>query len=172
MDDRSRNLKDFQERLSERLRQSGGAPQSARLGLQVGERRLLVDLAEAGEIVTVPTAIAPVPLTREWFRGLVNLRGSLHGVTDLAHFEGGEPAPATREARLVAFAARLNVNAALLVARMLGLQNLAAMTPAGEAAQPERPWLGARWLDAEGREWTELSFARLAADERFMAVAR
>jgi len=33
-------------------------------------------------------------------------------------------------------------------------------------------WLGADWIDAEGRRWTELSLARLAADDRFLAVGR
>jgi hypothetical protein len=78
------------------------------------------------------------------------------------------------------------LNGAVLVARMLGLQNIVAMTPAGERqpasvaalaagpadGEPGPPWLGADWLDAEGRCWTELSLARLAADERFLAVAR
>ena len=77
------HLKDFQARLSERLREASTAPRSARLGLLIGDQRWLVDLAEAGEIVPLPSGITTVPLTRDWFRGLVNLRGSLFGVSDL-----------------------------------------------------------------------------------------
>jgi len=175
--DRKKNLREFQARLSERLRQaaSGAAP-TARLGVQVGARRLLVELSEAGEVVPVPATIAAVPLTRDWFRGLVNLRGSLYAVSDLGRFVGDSFAPAGRDARLIAFAPRLGLNAAIVVSRMLGLQNVEAMTPAeasAEAATEARPgWLGADWLDAEGRLWTELSLARLAVDDRFMTVAR
>lgn len=191
MNDRKKNLREFQARLSERLRQaaSGAAP-TARLGVQVGSRRLLVELSEAGEVVPLPQTIAPVPLTRDWFRGLVNLRGSLYAVSDLARFVGDSFTPANREARLIAFAPRLGLNASVVVARMLGLQNVEAMKPADgseasgnddsgtranghESAGGERPaWLGADWIDAEGRVWTELSLARLAIDDRFMAVAR
>jgi hypothetical protein len=46
-------------RLAERLRAADAAPAlAARLGLMIGERRWLVDLSEAGEIVPVPEAIA------------------------------------------------------------------------------------------------------------------
>jgi len=185
MNDRKKNLREFQARLSERLRQAAtGAAPTARLGVQVGSRRLLVELCEAGEVVPLPQTIAPVPLTRDWFRGLVNLRGSLYAVSDLARFIGDSFTPASREARLIAFAPRLGLNASVMVARMLGLQNVETMTPAHaaqgsdgapatRAAEAERPgWLGADWLDAEGRLWTELSLARLAADDRFTAVAR
>ena len=195
--DRKKSLREFQARLSERLRQAAtGTAPSARLGVQVGARRLLVELSEAGEVVPLPSSIAPVPLTREWFRGLVNLRGSLYAVSDLARFAGDSFTPVTRDARLIAFAPRLGLNGAIVVARMLGLQNTDAMSAADgaepaatgaatevatEAADagagagiddPRPAWLGADWIDAEGRRWTELSLARLAADDRFLAVGR
>lgn len=168
-----KNLREFQARLSERLRQAAsGPPQSARLGVQIGPRRLLVDLSDAGEIVALNRTITPVPLTQEWFRGLVNLRGSLYGVSDLARFEGREPAPVTKATRLLAFSARLNLNGAIVVDRMLGLQNTAAMTEAGGGDESAPAWLGRDWVDGEGRRWTELKLEQLAGDERFLAVNR
>ncbi|HRO62133.1 MAG TPA: chemotaxis protein CheW [Burkholderiaceae bacterium] len=173
MSDRKKNLREFQSRLSERLRlAASGTGASARLGVQVGEHRLLVELAEAGEVAPLPAAMATVPMARDWFRGLVNLRGALFAVSDLARFAGGAYTPASREARLIAFAPRLGINGAIVVARMLGLKNVGEM----QAVQPEadgrrRPgWLGTDWLDADGHRWTELSLARLAADDRFLAV--
>ncbi len=178
------SLREFQVRLSERLRQAASAPsQSARLGVQIGGRSLLVDLSEVGEIVALPGEITPVPLTHDWFRGLVNLRGSLYGVSDLARFEGRGPTSMTKTTRLLAFAPRLKLNGAIVVDRMLGLQGTAALTEAQSnessetngnatdaAAQP--PWLGRQWIDAEGRRWTELRLEELAGDERFLAVNR
>ncbi len=169
------HLRDFQARLSERLRRAAAEPaQAARLGVQVGGRRLLVELSEAGEIAAFGDAITPVPLTHDWFVGLVNLRGTLFGVSDLARFAGGEFTPNTKETRLVALAARLNLNGAILVDRMLGLQDLSAMTAAADDLVDDgaRPWLGREWLDAQGHRWTELSLQRLAGDERFLAVSR
>ncbi len=194
MNTERQNLRDFQARLSERLKQAAsGSMKAAHLGVQVGGQRLLIELAEAGEIVGLPATIAPVPLTHDWFKGLVNLRGSLYGVADLARFGGGEFTPTTKETRLVALSSRLHLNSAILVDRMLGLQNPDAMTEAaddaaqvadaadataapapasGFAAGAASPWLGRRWRDADGQCWTELSLARLASDERFLAVAR
>ena len=168
-----KHLREFQARLSERLRQAAsGTGPSARLGVQVGGRRLLIELAEAGEIVTINAPVTPVPLTHDWFKGLVSLRGSLYGVSDLARFEGGELAQTTKETRLVAFAPRLNLNGAILVDRMLGLQNTEAMSERKPDDAPARPWLGRGWEDADGNHWTELSLERLAGDERFLAVSR
>lgn len=172
MADRS-NLREFQARLSERLRQAAaGTGQTARLGVQAGRRRLLIDLSEAGEIVAVSDAVTPVPLTHDWFKGLVNLRGSLYGVSDLARFEGGEFTPATKETRLVAFASRLGLNGAILVDRMLGLQNTSTMSEETTDEPAGQPWLGRQWVDPDGNRWTELSLERLASDERFLAVSR
>ncbi len=169
-----KNLREFQVRLSERLRQAALAPpQSARLGVQVGDRNLLVGLSEVGEIVALPGEITPVPLTHEWFRGLVNLRGSLYGVSDLARFEGRDATSLTKSSRLLAFAPRLGLQAAIVVDRMLGLQNDATLTETeSEDAASEPEWLGRHWRDAEGRRWTELLLEDLASDERFLAVNR
>ncbi|RIK92215.1 MAG: hypothetical protein DCC72_09795 [Burkholderiales bacterium] len=169
-----KNLREFQMRLSERLRQAASAPpQSAHLGVQVGDRNLLVGLSEVGEIVALPGEITPVPLTHEWFRGLVNLRGSLYGVSDLARFEGRDATSMTKSTRLLAFAPRLGLQAAIVVDRMLGLQNDASLTEMEDEGATSGPaWLGRHWRDAEGRRWTELRLEELAGDERFLAVNR
>ena len=66
------------------VEEKGGKGASAtHLALMIGEDRYLVELAEAGEIVPMPSAsIMQVPLTRDWFLGVVNVRGAscaLHG---------------------------------------------------------------------------------------------
>ena len=181
VDDKS-HLRQFQARLSERLRQADVAPRVARLGLLIGGQRWLVDLSEAGEIVPWPVPVTPVPLTAPWFRGLANLRGVLFGVSDLDRFAGGEATPLSRDSRLLAFGATLNLNAALLVSRMLGLHDPAgwqaadveeADTEEAETEEAQSPaWAGRRLVDGEGRAWRELSLARLAADERFLCAGR
>lgn len=165
------HLREFQARLSERLRRATSADMAARLGLLIGDERYLVDLSEAGEIVPIPSQITVVPLTRDWFRGLVNLRGSLFGVSDLQRFAGDAPTPVGKESRLIAFSASLNLNAALLVTRMLGLHD-AQHWRHDPSRQHWAPWAGRCLVDDEGREWFELSLSRLAADERFLSVNR
>jgi twitching motility protein PilI len=174
MRERSRtHLREFQARLNERLRKATTTDVAVRLGLMIGAERYLVDLSEAGEIVPVPSVIQAVPRTREWFRGLVNLRGMLFAVSDLSRLAGDGPTPLSKESRLLAFGARLNFNAAILVTRMLGLHSVDTMRAAdGPAPDAPAPWFGRRLVDAEGRSWVELSLSRLCADERFLMVNR
>jgi len=173
-------LKEFQARLTERLREASATPDlAARLGLMIGEQRWLVDLSQAGEIVPVPDAIAPVPLTRDWLLGLVNLRGALFTVIDLQRYAQLGRTDAGKESRLLALASRLNFNAAILVSRMLGLRNVASMRiddgPSADDAfgAGGRPaWVGRTLLDADGQRWHELDLGRLAADTEFLIVGR
>jgi twitching motility protein PilI len=174
-------LRDFQARLTERLRQANNsAPDlAARLGLMIGTDRYLVDLSEAGEIVPLPDAIVPVPLTRDWLLGLVNLRGMLFTVVDLQCFAERGHAEIGKESRLLALAARLNFNAAIVVTRMLGLRNVASMR-ADEAAGDDLDddgrvlpeWVGRTLIDPDGQRWRELSLSRLATSDRFLMVGR
>ena len=165
------HLRDFQARLSERLRRASASDVAARLGLMIGDQRYLVDLSDAGEIVAIPEAITPVPLTRDWFRGLVNMRGVLYAVSDLARFQGEAPTPISKESRLLAVAGRFNYNAAILVTRMLGLHSVSTMKEQARG-HGETPWKLRELADTEGRVWTELSLAQLVADDRFLTVNR
>lgn len=146
------------------------APGSARLGVAVGEKCWLIDLAQAGEVLPLPETIATLPGARSWFRGLANLRGALHGVVDLAEFQGYAPTERGRDVRLLAFSPRLPVNAAILVSRMMGLQHMERMRRIEDA--PRDAWAGARWQDAGGTEWQELHLDRLCRDEAFLSVGR
>jgi twitching motility protein PilI len=172
---RKQALRDLQTRLAERLRSAQKQPRErAWLAVECGGQGLLLPLDEAGEIFA-PPPLRRVPHTRPWFVGVANLRGGLHGVVDLAAFLGlaaASPAAATREqARLVALAPRLGVNAALLVDRLAGLRSAGQLQPeaAPEGARPA--FAGAHWRDADGRGWQELLLGALAGDEGFLAVA-
>lgn len=150
-----------------------------RLGLLIGPQRWLVDLEQAGEIVPVPATIVPVPLTRDWLIGLVNLRGALYTVVDLCRFAGTSDTDAGKEARLLAISSRLNFNASILVTRMLGLRSIESMQPdaSGEppdglSADPLPDWVGAARLDADGQRWFELDLSRLVRSSEFLLAGR
>ena len=162
---RRARLRQYQEQLLERMqaaRTSSGA-RAHQLGVEIGGVRYLLDLVEAGEIVPLPP-LAAVPLTQPWYLGLANVRGSLLGVVDLARYldpDAARPAAPAAGARLVTFAPGLAFPCALLVGRVVGLRHAADMT-----------FADGRLLDADGREWTPLSLAGLAREERFLQVAR
>lgn len=155
-------LREYQQQLLERMqaaRTSSGARANG-LGVEAGGVRYLLDLLEAGEIVPVP-ALTRVPLTRPWYLGLANIRGSLVGVVDLAAYLG-QPAPGSAPqgaARIVTLAPALGVPCGLLVTRVLGLRHAADMVPDGD-----------KLVDADGQAWTPLALAALVREERFLQV--
>lgn len=166
-------LREFQARLSARLEQAADAAIDARLGLEIGNERWLVGLAEAGEVVPLPERIVPVPLAREWFRGLTSVRGALVGVSDLGQFAGQGPTETGRDSRLVSFARRFGVNGAIIATRMLGLHGTEGMVrEEGDAGDAGPSWAGAFWRDAHGQRWRELSIERLCGDAAFLAIGR
>ncbi|MDT7834412.1 chemotaxis protein CheW [Aquabacterium sp. OR-4] len=168
-------LRALQTRLAERMQQvRSEQPGVSWLAVDCGGQGLLFPLKEAGEIFDTGTMVA-VPHTQPWFSGVVNLRGGVCSVVDMASFlglrEAGGPLP--EHARLVAFNAALNVNGALLVDRLEGLRHAADMQATEETDDnASRPaFAPARWRDAAGREWQEISLAGLAHEPQFLAIA-
>jgi twitching motility protein PilI len=163
---RRTRLRLYQEQLLERMQaaKNGAGASVAQLGLAIGGVRYLVDLAEVGEIVA-PVPVTPVPLTRPWYLGLANVRGSLLGVIDLARYlDDGHVAAAAvpgSTPRLLAFAPALGLNCALLASAVYGLRHAGTMTRDGDALR-----------DLEGNTWMPLSLAALVREERFLHIAR
>ena len=112
------SLREFQENLSRRLAAAQSGQRRALLGVQAGDENWLVDLAATGEILPVP-ALASVPLTRPWFNGVVNVRGSLYGVVDFSAFHGGAPIPPAGHARLLLIGAKLGMDVRIAAPRAL-----------------------------------------------------
>ena len=176
---RRERLREFQTGLSEKLRKAQNTPLAVnRLGIQIGARRLLVDLADAGEILPVPD-IAPVPLTKAWYRGLANVRGNLLGIVDLSLFAGGPATPLDKDSRVLAFSTDLRFSVGILVSRMLGLRSAADLSAAPHAdgrVDPADalfpPWVRSSLVDAQDVAWQELDLSAIAADERFIDIAR
>lgn len=170
------SLREFQRHLTERLgsAQRGESSRSL-LGVETGsgaDSHWLLDLADSGEVSPLSGGLTPTPLTKPWFAGIANIRGTLYSVVDFSAFRGGEPTPQNAEARLLLIGARHGSNSALLVNRTLGLKPPALFaeptaddTPAGEL------WRGAVVTDAQGLRWTRLVIPQLLADPRFMDVA-
>lgn len=168
-------LRELQTRLAERMHQvRSETPGVSWLAVDCAGQGLLLTLRQAGEIFDLG-ALLPVPHTRPWLAGVVNLRGGVFTVVDLARFLGLRTAgtPVARDqARLVAFNAALGINGALLVDRLEGLRHAADMQPeASDADDEARPaFAPARWRDAAGRWWQEIDLAALARQPQFLAI--
>ena len=159
------SLREFQERLARRLAEAKTAEHRGLLGFQCGSENWLIPLPEAGEILP-PPPLSAVPLTRPWYRGLANVRGTLYGVIDFAQFNGQPPTVPAGRARLLLVGARHGIHSALLVSSSSGLRSHEDFEPAPADDAP--PWVARRLRDMQGREWLQLDPARLLAQPTFL----
>lgn len=162
-------------RLLARLRAAEGADVAVAswLAVECAGQQLLLPLAQAGEIFSW-SGVQRVPHTRPWFLGVVNLRGVLNGVIDLAVLLGS-PQPRAEQAlagcALLTLGAVLEVNAALLVDRFIGLRGTQDFTSDEEPTPGSAAWVGACRLDAQGSRWQIIDLQALARDAAFLNIS-
>ena len=166
------SLREFQENLTRRLTEASSGERRGLLGVMAGNEHWLLSLPEAGEIIA-PPALAPVPLTQEWYRGLVNVRGILYSIVDLSRFHGGQPVSSpSSQSRLLLVGARQGVHSAILVSRVLGLRNEEDFEPEPperySAEDDTHPWVSARLRDANNALWLRLDVPQLLMNSVFL----
>lgn len=173
---RRARLRDFQSQLMERMQaaKSGAHIRANQLGVQIGKNKYLIDLREAGEIVSAGN-LTKVPLTKSWYLGLSNVRGSLTSVIDYSLFEGREPTSVDSSCRILAFSNSLSFNSGLLVSKVLGLRSADEMDLIDEQAmstpdQQKKTWIINRFLDSDGQIWSQLSLSSLVQDQEFLQI--
>ena len=169
---RRTRLREFQAQLVERMQaaRSGVDARVNQLGVMIGPNRWLLNLQEAGEIVSVGS-VTQVPLTRDWFLGLANIRGNLISVIDFARFQGQAPSQIDKDCRIVAFAPGVSFNSGLLVSHVMGLRNIAEMElQTGNSTADPAPWATQRYVDNESQVWTELNLSLVVQDPQFLHV--
>jgi twitching motility protein PilI len=169
-------LRELQARLASRLQAARSEGVSvAWLAVRVGGRNLLFPLGQSGEIFQL-TNLQAVPYARDWFRGVLNIRGGLYGVVDLAAFiavDSGVPRaePAVQDPSVVTLNAALEVNCALQVDGLLGLRGgdaFVSTTP----AEPGAPgYFGNQFLDVSGEQWQEIDLRILSQTPQFLSIS-
>jgi twitching motility protein PilI len=169
-------LRELQSRLAMRLqvaRTEGVA--ASWLAVEAGGGKYLFALRHSGEIFpwTVPQ---PVPYTEGWFLGVANLRGGLYGVVDLASFVGGGASVARSDlarsdSRLIALNPLLEVNAALLIDRLVGLRNPEAFVDSSDPPVGAPAYFGNGYSDASGAQWQEINLQVLSQQSEFLSIS-
>lgn len=170
----------LQARLAQQLHDMPAGQAPAWLAAECAGVRLLLPLDEVGEIVEHAPPLLPLPHARPWFEGVLNLRGRLHGVVDLAAFLGLRPTGAAPAAtsRLVALHPSLGLHCLLRVDLLAGLRNasqlavLPAVLPPGSSPGAAPAFAGDLHDDGQGRTWQALRLAALARDAHFLHVAQ
>ncbi len=166
------SLRQFQTELVARLAEQAAAPDVvSQLGIETAGQRWLCRLDEIEEILT-PQALTPVPLTRPWFLGLTNVRGSLYSVVDFAFFYTKQPTPMDSETRLMLLNRSTGAeNMALLIQQVYGLRSIQGFASTGQKLE-DPSWNIENWMDADGNVWKEMSLSELAKSPAFQHIGR
>lgn len=165
------NLREFQQDLIDRMQAKGRTgDQISTMGVQIAQRNWLVDMHDISGILPLPP-LAVAPLTKPWFLGVINVRGVLYGVTDMAAYQqtgeaastGSGRASGAAANRVLLVAERHAFNAGLLVDRVLGLRNARAWTQSEADGQ-------VRYQDEQGNFWHRLDVAGLLKRPDFLQI--
>ncbi len=169
-------LRELQTRLATRLQAARTEGMSvAWLAVQAGGHNYLLPLGQSGEIF--PTAnLQPVPYTRSWYRGVLNIRGGLYGVVDFAAFlaeDGGveRAQAATTDTSVVTLHPLLEVNCALQVDALAGLRGPESFSSSA-APSPDAPaYFGNCLVDTTGKSWQEINLRILSQSAQFLSIS-
>jgi twitching motility protein PilI len=174
-------IRELQTRLAARLQAARTEGVSiAWLAVKAGAGNYLFPLVQAGEIFPLAN-LQPVPYCKNWFAGVVNLRGGLYGVVDLAGFIGsgdgsgsGKPIARTdlalSEASVVTVHAALEVNCALMVDNLAGLRSADAFAQSAPPESTAPSYFGNRYTDAQGVLWQEINLQTLSQYTQFLSI--
>lgn len=167
-------LRELQTRLATRLQAARTEGVSvAWLAVRASGQNYLFPLVQSGEIFAL-SQLQTVPYVRPWFRGVLNIRGGLYGVVDLAAFvAAGAFSPAESgggEASVVTLNASLEVNCALQVDTLLGLRSAESFASSSAPAVGAPPYFGNRFVDPAGAVWQEINLRALAQDPNFLNI--
>jgi len=171
----SEALKELQSRLASRLQAARSEGVSATwLAVKAGGRNYLLPLTQSGEIYPL-AHLQPVPYTRPWFMGVINIRGGLFGVVDLADFlarNGGASrlAPLGATGSVVSLNPALEVNCALRVDGLAGLRGSDAFKSSTPAQADGPEFLGGQFVDAQGESWQEINVRVLSQAPSFLGI--
>jgi twitching motility protein PilI len=165
-------LRELQTRLADKLKAARAQERGKSwLAVESAGHGFLLPLELSGEIFPF-NACSPVPHTQNWFLGVANLRGRLHGVVDLALFLGVQRSSWARDSSwLVALNLSLNMNAALLLDKLSGLRNIDQLKLEPHDAKILPAFVGAHYRDDEGRLWQELNLSALVNETTFLRIA-
>lgn len=158
------NLREFQQNLIDRMQiADSSADQVSAMGVLIAGRNWLVDMADIREVLPLPK-LTVVPLTKPWFRGVVNVRGNLYSVVDLAGYQQVGAASGDANNRVLLVADKYKFNAALLVDRVLGLRDTRVWQQ-GEGFDKQ-----IEYRDEQGVAWRKLDLPGLLEQVEFLQI--
>lgn len=169
-------LRELQARLASRLQAARTEGTGvAWLAVRAGGHGYLFPLAQSGEIFPLK-GLQAVPYALEWFRGVINIRGGLFGVVDLAAFIAKSGGPSRAEAiapepSVVTLNPQLEVNCAVQIDSLSGLRGAEAFSSFESAPEGSPAYYGNRFVDTSGATWQEINLRTLSQTPQFLEIS-
>lgn len=169
-------LRELQTRLASRLKAARSEGVSASwLAVNTGQSNYLFPLVQSGEIFPL-TNVQVVPYSLPWFMGVINLRGGLYGVVDLASFIGtgllrSRTEQSLAESSVITFNAALEINCALMVDGLAGLRKREAFSDVAAPPEGSPSCFGNQFTDHHGVCWQEINLLTLSQLPEFLSIS-
>lgn len=142
------------------------------VAFRMGGETFLVPRDETREIMGVPTPLTRVPGSRDWIRGLANVRGQLLPVIDLKQYLGSGTSQPGRNTRVIVVNHR-EIPAGLIVDEVLGFRRFNEQEfhaePPPTVIRCERYLSGSFRRGTEG--WPVFSLKKLVESPAFLQGA-
>ncbi len=140
------------------------------IGFRIAEHKFVVPMEFVREIMKYPT-ISQVPGSKEWVRGIANIRGNLLPVFDLQGFLGKQVTSIRRETRILSIA-KDKINAGLIVDEIYGMKYFEQANfdvNMGHDVKWKNYFSGGYELD--GESWVVFNMQQLVESRDFLNVA-
>lgn len=141
------------------------------VGFRLGSRRFVAAMDEVSEILTCPQ-LSRIPHTKNWVKGIANVRGTLLPIMDLSGYLGRRLLTMTRLSRVIVVQHE-GVSAGLLVDEVLGMRHFFEEERAdvpGDVDEALLPYVRSSFAREDGA-WLVMSMRALAVHPQFLKVA-
>ncbi|HAF00163.1 MAG TPA: chemotaxis protein CheW [Methylophilaceae bacterium] len=163
-------LKDYQANILARLddaKKIGASATAGYLGVIIAGKNVLINMLEISE--TLPLMeIFPVPLVKEWFLGVANVRGVLYVVNDIGQLISDEKTTMSSNSRVILLNNEVTSHVAILVERLVGLRKLDVMRSVNTKAKVDFCMKPETYEDEEGKLWYVMDCEKLIRAKEFV----
>jgi len=140
------------------------------IGFRIAENHFIAPMEYVREIMKFPL-VSQVPGSKDWVKGIANVRGNLLPVFDLQGFLSNLATPVKREARILAIA-KDKLSAGLLVDEVYGMKYFDREHFEAKM-QHDVPWKEyfSGGFELDGENWVVFNIQRLIENRDFLNVA-
>ncbi len=140
------------------------------IGFRIAEHKFVVSMGFVREIMKYPST-SQVPGSKEWVRGIANIRGNLLPVFDLQGFLGKKTTPVKRETRVLSIA-KDKLSAGLIVDEIYGMKYFDQLNFDAKMHH-DVTWKSycKGGYELDGENWVVFNMQRLIESRKFLNVA-